>query len=211
MKEKRKAKPKKVMSYVEAHNRAVNFFRKSAMFLFWAGIIAVGAAVIGVVQTSMGQVYVLDEIARNWPTSGFALGFSLEIFLARVFLDNISNGALAGIFLADILIILVSLVLGGGFAALGVFAAKGKRWCLFLGGGLYLADFAALFFVYSYLSPITNWTNYAFSIATHVIVLSALVVAIIEYYRVIDIEKKYHGDNKANLEEEEESEVIAHG
>ena len=205
-KKKQKPKVKKVVSYIDAHNRAVNFYRKSAMFLFWAGIIAVGASIIGIVQMVAGQNYVYEEIVYAWPTSGFALGFSLEIFLARLFLNVIDTPALA-----DVLIILVSLILGGGFGALGVFASKGKRWCLFLGGGLYLADFAALFFVYQYLSPITNWTNYAFSIATHVIVLSALIVAIIEYYRVIDIEKKFNGGNKADLEEKEESEVIAHG
>ena len=199
-------KPKKVMNYVEAHNRAVNFYRKSAMFLFWAGILAVGAVIIGIIQLVAQKTFVIESISYQWPTSGFAVAFSLVIFLAKIFIDVMPNQALA-----DIVLILVTLLLGGGFAALGIFASKGKRWCLFLGGGLYLADFAALFFVYHYISPLVNWTNYAFSIATHVIILSALVVAIIEYYRVLDIEKRYRGYTKQNLEEEVESEVIAHG
>ena len=48
-------------------------------------------------------------------------------------------------------------------------------------------------------------------IASHVIVLSAMIVALIEYYRVLDIEKKFKGAKQVNIEEEVESEVIASG
>ncbi len=207
MRNKRIPKPRREISYAEAHNKAVNHYRKSSMFLFWAGILSLGAALIGVIQMVSGQLFVLNEVSYNWPKSGFSLSLSALIALDRLLIDSIQNPVIS-----DILILLSSIIVGAGLAALGFFASKGKRLFLFLGFSLYLLDFAALFFVYYfYLAPIYSWTNYLFSIATHVIVLGALVYALICFYRVIDIEKKYHGNNNSDLEDKEDSEVIAHG
>ena len=207
MKEKR---PKKTMDYVTAHNRAVNWFRRTSRFIFWVGILAVFATVIGIVQMVRGSYFKVDDVARLWPLSGFSLSFSFHIFLAYICLAYIPSSIVA-----EIVIILIVLVLGGGFAALGIFASKGKLVFLIVSTSLYLLDFASVFPVYYYVYPNTplnySWTNYAFMIAVHVIVLSAMVISLIEYYRVLDIEKKFHGVKKVSVEEEVESEVIASG
>ena len=195
----------KEISYVTAHNKAVRLFQKTALFLMWGAILAVFSAIIGIIQNVSGS---LNELAGTvlWPTSGFALGYSLEIYLAFVFLTHLDN------VLAGFLIILVAIVLGTIFAFLGLFASRGYLWVLLLGLGLYSIDFVAIFFVYhlSGLNVIYSWTNYAFSIATHVIIFSACIVAIIEYYRVLDIEKRFK-IQQPSFEKKEETEIIASG
>lgn len=198
-------KTKRQISYHEAHNRAVKTYQKTSIFLFWAGVVNVFAIIIGVIQNAAGSV--LDNtLAYLWPRSGFAMCFSLQIYLNKLLLTNISIVAVV-----DILIILIALVLGALFAFIGFMASKGRRLYLFLGAGLYTLDFGAMFIVYHLGAIPSNWTNYAFSLAVHALVLGALAIAIWQYYNVIHIEKVFKGENALRIEEDEESEVIASG
>ena len=195
----------KEVSYVDAHNRAVKLYQKTALFLMWGGILALFAAIIGVVQNVSGAANEISTTAL-WPSSGFALGYGLEIYLAFIFLTSLDS------VLAGFLIILVAFTLGALFALAGLFASRGYLWVLLLGLGVYALDFVGTFFVYhaSPLNAFYSWTNYAFTLVTHVIILSAGIVAIIEYYRVLDIEKRFKKEN-TSFEKEEETEIIASG
>ena len=197
-------KARKEVSYVDAHNKAVKLYQKATLFFMWAGILCVFAAVIGVIQSAAGASNgnITDF---TWPSSGFALSLSINIYLSYLFLSSLD------MVMANFLIILISLVLGAGFALIGVFSARGKLWLLITGLALYLLDFALSFFVY-FASPLSSyfvWTNYAFTLALHVVILAAGIVALIEYYRVLDIEKRFTKPH--TLEKEEETEVIASG
>ena len=107
--------------------------------------------------------------------------------------------------------IIIALILGGGFALLGFYASRGKKWVLLLGSYLYVVDFVLMIILFSLRIVPFNWTNYAFSIATHVVILAACIIAISQYYNVIHIEYVFKGKNALKLDEEVESEVIAHG
>lgn len=191
------------MSYSTAHNKAVKMYQKTSIFLLWAGVVNVFAIVIGVIQLAAGSL--VTDFAFSWPSSGFAMSFSFQIMLNSIMIRSLEQ------VVADILMIITGIAFGGLFAFLGFMASKGKKLFLFLGTGLYALDFAAMFFVYESGNVARIWTNYAFTLVTHAIILVACFIAIIQYYNVIHIEKVFKGENKIKVEEEVESEVIARG
>lgn len=193
---------RRAMNYLNAHNRAVRMYQRSSIFILWAGIVNVFAALIGVIQNATNNAF--GGLSYSWPRSGFALCLTAQIAINNLLLKSMSEVG------ADLLIMLISVVLGGAFAVLGFLASRGRKWLLFLGTGLIALDFGAMFFVYAYLAPYV-WTNYAFTLAIHVLVLLACVFAIFEFYNVIHIEKVFRGDKVTSMEEEKESEVIASG
>ena len=202
-----KRKAKREIGYVAAHNRAVNLYKKTSTFLLWAGVLNVFSVIIGIIQMMANSNLVVNEQAYNWPRSGFALSFSLQIFLNSLLINNLDK------VLADVLIILIALSLGALFAFFGVFASKGKLLFLVGGSVIYLLDFVAMFFVYNMfmIEQLRTWTNYAFTLASHVVILIAMTIAIAMYLTVIEIEKKYKGESSLNVNEENEVEEIAHG
>ncbi|HBF68343.1 MAG TPA: hypothetical protein DDW20_03375 [Firmicutes bacterium] len=200
MKQKKQKQP---ITYQQAHNKAVKMYQKTSIFLMWAGLLNIFAIIIGAIQ--LGTNSIIENLSFKWPTSGFALNFTLQIFLNCLILKS------CDLLLANFLMILIAIVLGAGFACLGVFASKGRIKILLIGTGLYALDFIAMFFVYIYSGVPSIWTNYAFTLACHVVVLVGMIIAIVEYYNVLHIEKVFKGDNKIKIEEEVESEVIANG
>lgn len=196
-------KTKHNYTYLEAHNKAVKTYQRTAIFLLWSGVVNVFASIIGVIQISAGAT--MSKLTFLWPNSGFAMCYSGQMVLNSLLIQNLDQ------LVADILILLISLILGACFAFIGIFAAKGKKVFLLLGGIIYAIDFASMFFVYkSNLVPMV-WTNYAFTLVTHIIILVATCVALVEYYNVIHIEKVFKGEKALKFEEEVESEEIAHG
>ena len=193
---------KRQMTYKEAHNKAVRMYQRCSIFLLWVGIVNVFACLIGVIQIATGTT--MQALSYDWPSSGFALTLTIQILINNLLLKAISS------LWASFIIMAIALVFGALFAFGGYFASKGNIILLFIGGGLYALDFGAMFFIYKYFAPFA-WTNYAFTLVIHVLVLAALIFAIVQYYNVFHIEKVFKGDNKAKLDEEVESEVIASG
>ena len=196
----------KVTNYVDAHNKAVRHYQKACLFLLYAGVLGLFAAIIGVVQMAVTVEEVLPG-EFNWPSSGYALSLSLQIFLSSLLLANLDQ------VLASFLIIIISILFGALFGALGFFATKGRREFLIIGLALYFLDFVFMFFVYhsSLLYVAFVWTNYAFSLALHVIVIGFAIAALVFYYQVFDIEKKFKGEKNVNFKQEEKRETIANG
>lgn len=156
------AKTKKEINYVEQHNKAVLRFQKTALFLLWAGVVSLIAILISVLRTDSG------------------LGMALSI---NIFLNNLINGTSLSDVLKKLLIFIFALISGALFAALGYFARLGKLVFLLIGTSLYVLDFALTFFIY----PLAFSNAFTFSIATHVVILGALGIAIYYYFRVIKL------------------------
>ncbi len=200
-----KKKTKRVVPYSVAHNRAVKLYKKTSTFLLWAGVLNLLSSFIGIIQMVSNNNLVANGNTYNWPKSGFALSFSLQIYLNSLLIKNLN---IVGAYL---LIILIALILGVTFALLGIFSSKGKFIYLIVGSGVYLLDFIAMFFVYNFTDVVMVWTNYAFTLASHVIILIANVIALAMFFSVIEIEKKYKGEINFTNNEVEEVEEIAHG
>ncbi len=201
---KKERRGKRPLTYLEAHNKAVRLYQKSSIFLLWAGIVNLFSIIIGIIQILASSI--IENLPYAWPTSGFSMGLSIQQLVNKLLLENVK-----GTLIVDFLMIIIALILSAGFALLGFYASRGKKWVLLLGSSLYVADFALMIIVCSLNLVPFNYTNYAFSIATHVVILLACIVAISQYYNVIHIEVVFKGKNALKLDEEVESEVIAHG
>lgn len=195
-------------TYLQAHNKAVRLYQKSSIFLLWSGILNIFAIIIGIVQAATYKVNasnIIEKLDYIWPKSGYALSYSLQQLINNALLR--ANLGIA----VNFLIILIGLIFSGAFAAIGFLASRGKKWLLLLGSGLYALDFALMFFLYALGIIPFVWTNYAFTLVSHVLILIACIVAIVEYYNVIHIEMVFKGNKDLKLKEEIESEVIACG
>lgn len=163
-------------TYADLHNKAVRLYRKTAIFLMWAGVVSILATIIAIFRSEAGY------------------GMSLAV---NIFLNRLIEALELPSFATYLIIFALSIATGALFAVLGFFAQQGKKVFLFVGAGLYLVDFAAVFLVYG-----ANWdTTYAFTIATHLVILGALAIAIFEYFNVIAIERRFRGSNHPNLDD----------
>lgn len=158
-------KPKKEKNYVALHNQAVLRYQKTALFLLWAGLVSLIAIVISVLRNNR------------------ALGMALTL---NVFLNNLLLESSLSDILKQLLIIVLAIVTASLFTVLGYFARLGKIVFLLIGGSLYFFDFIGTFFFY----PLVFEMNFMFSIATHLVILGAIIIAIVMYYRVLRINKE---------------------
>ncbi len=194
-----KKKTKKKLSDIEFFNRSLNRYKKSVFFLFWAGIINFLAAVIGVIQ-SKGEF---------WPSSGYALSFSSQIFINTLLYSYFDP------MIAIFIILIISMILGAFFVLCGIFSQKGYVIFFYLGSGLYLLDFIFLFFVYFLIPisrPIYNWTNFAFTLVMHCVILFFIGAGLYYYLKVNQMLKNNQEVRKhknLDVDFKEEVEIIA--
>lgn len=178
-----KKKQKKTLTYVEAHNKAVNRYKRSARILIWASIFSVIALLIGVIQ-----LYSDSGNSSTLPTYFCYGAVELSFFL---FASFSSLPPLGYIFI----VIGISLVISIGMVFLSVEASQGKRKPLIISVGLYFIDWVIVIITEILFRPSTFLLTAGF----HVIFSVILVIAIYEYFNVINIEKKYN-----NLQNEQE-------
>ena len=194
-----KKKEKKKLSDIALFNRSLNRYKKSVFFLFWAGIINFLAAIIGVIQ-SKGEF---------WPSSGYALSFSSQIFINTLLYSYLDP------MIAIFIILIISMVLGAFFVLCGIYSQKGYVILFYLGSGFYLLDFIFLFFVYFLIPlsrPIYNWTNFAFTLVMHLVVLFFIGAGYYYYFKVNKMLKKNREVRKhknLDIDFKEDVEIIA--
>ncbi len=156
-----------VVSYEAAHNRAVRQFKKMSMFILWSGILNIVSAVVAILRAGD-----LD----------FSLSYAFNEMLFRILIEQTT---LSNVWIS-LSIVGIAVLSGVGFALLGLFANMGNKVCLLLGAALYFLDFIAIFVFIPYGE--SYWTM----IVVHTMFMFAAFAAIFTYYRVLDIEKKFH-------------------
>ncbi len=195
-------------SYLKTHNKAVRLYRRSSIFLLFSGILNIFAIVLGILQVEAFRINentIVANLNYYWPISGYSLSYSIQQLINNALL-RANHGIMV-----NFLIILIALLISGLFGVMSFFASKGNKWTLFLASGLYALDFALMFILYSFDIIPFIWANYVFTLVSHIIVMIACIIAIIEYYNVIHLEYKYNGQKLLKLNEEIKSEVIAYG
>ncbi len=194
--------------YLKTHNKAVRLYRRSSIFLLFSGILNIFAIVLGILQVEAFRINentIVANLNYYWPISGYSLSYSIQQLINNALL-RANHGIMV-----NFLIILIALLISGLFGVMSFFASKGNKWTLFLASGLYALDFALMFILYSFDIIPFIWANYVFTLVSHIIVMIACIIAIIEYYNVIHLEYKYNGQKLLKLNEEIKSEVIAYG
>lgn len=181
-------KEKRKPSYVELHNNAVIRFQKSSRIFIWAGVVNFIGLIIGHIQYATGSV-------ANPP---FYFCFGMGNFL----FDLLYNSGLDIVWLYVIAYI-VSFLLTGGAVLLGVFSSQAKRNILFTTVSIYFIDW--VFVLLAFFLAGETWTGLLFNGGIHVIITFFLILAVYEYYNVINIEKRFvKPEIKETTEEKED-------
>lgn len=182
-KEKRKA------SYVELHNNAVIRFKKSSRIFIWAGVVNFVGLIIGHIQYATGNV-------ANPP---FYFCFGVGNFLF-----NLLYYSELEIVWLYVIAYVVSFLLTGGAVLLGVFSSQAKKNILFVTVGAYFVDW--VFVLLAFFVANETWTGLLFNGGIHAIITFFLILAVYEYYNVINIEKRFVKPEVKEAEEDKEEE-----
>ena len=156
-----------VVTYEAAHNRAVRQFKKMSMFILWSGVLNIVSAIVAVLRTGAMDI---------------SLSYAFNEMLFRLLIEHT---ALSNVWLG-ISIVGIAAVSGIAFAVLGIFANMGNRLSLLLAAALYFIDFILIFIFIPYGE--SYWTM----IVVHIMFMFAAFAAVVTYYQVLAIEKKFH-------------------
>lgn len=175
----KRKKNKKTVSYVTVHNAAVVRFQKSSRIFIWAAVVNFIGLIVGHIQYMAGNTLI--------PFS-FCYGISNFFFNILWYQSDLS--------VAEIMIIayIVSFILSGVTAWIGVMASQAKKKFLLACVISYLIDW--VFVLLAYFVANEPWSGLLFNGGIHTIISFFLIIAVYEYYNVIKIEKHFAKPNK---------------
>ena len=182
---KKARKEKRPLTYKEEHNKTLDRFRKSSRLLIWVGAFNVISLLVAIIQYASGTGSLFFY---------FCFGCNDLLFQA---IARIPNFFINHTILYFVIIVIIALITTAGAVLLGVFASQGKKKFLFGSLIFYMLDTLCIipcaFLGETYISILSMSV-------LHVAILSIIVIAVYEYYKIINIAKK-HGI----LKEKEES------
>ena len=186
-------KEKKKLSYVDAHNNAVTKYRRACKAFIWVGVVNFVGLLVGVIQ------FYLQESADSVP---FYYCFGICEFLYSILDGRIPTAAFW------VIVSIFTTATTAGAVLLGLFSSHGKKKLLFLMISIYFVDW--IFVLLAYFLVTGNVIGLMINAGIHVVATFFLVLAVFEYYNVINIEKTYGRELPVKQEEaprQENSEV----
>lgn len=184
MKQKKKKEP---LSYKEEHNRTLERFRKSSRLLIWVGALNVISLLVSIIQ------FVIDGETLYFY---FCFGSNDLIFRSLMHVPDILNKFIALYF---VIIVIIALATSAGAILLGVFASQGKKKPLF-GSLIFYAIDTLLIIPCAFVGE--SYISILLMSVIHVAILFIIIFAVYEYYKIIEIAKRY-GVLKQSIESEE--------
>ena len=177
------------VSYVDTHNAAVIRYRRYCKSFIWVGIINFIGLLVGIIQ------YYIQSASDKVPFY-YCFGFSDFAFNLLAY-----TGMPAWLFW--IVVVLLSILTTSGAVLLGLFASQGKK--KFLIGMLvaYLLDW--IFCLLAYFVAGEEVIGLMINAGIHVVASFFLIMALYEYYQVLNIEKRFK--NIPTVAEQKEKEA----
>ncbi|MGM9873605.1 MAG: hypothetical protein ACI31G_01625 [Bacilli bacterium] len=169
---------KRQLSYVDAHNKAVNLYKKSASALIWAGIFNVVGSIFFTVSGSNDLTNFL----------GAFLCFGTNTFIFS--LPSTYSFLLSYLPWSAILYIAISFALSAIYCMLGFFSLNGNKKFLYSGIGLYFVDWIMLIMCYFFETPGVSNDSLYLLLGVHLVITIFLLIALYQRYKVIELEKK---------------------
>ena len=163
------------VSYVETHNAAVLRYRRACKAFIWVGIVNFVGLIIGIIQ------YYIQNAGDTVP---FYLCFGVCDFLFNMLASTSMPAALFWV-----IIVVFALATTAGAVLLGVFASQGKKILLFSMTGVYLLDWAFVFLAFFVAGE--SEIGLMINAGIHVVASFFVIVAIYQYYNVLNIEKRF--------------------
>ena len=164
------------ISYVDTHNKAVINYRRACKAFIWVGVVNFVGLLIGVIQF---------YIQKSNNVVPFYYCFGISDFLFNLLNKTVTMP----IALFWVMVAVITISLSAGAAILGLFASQGKKVFLFTMVGVYFLDwiFVLLAFFISGESTIGLMIN----AGIHVVATFFIIMAVYQYYNVINIEKRF--------------------
>lgn len=163
------------VSYVETHNAAVLRYRRACKAFIWVGIVNFVGLIIGIIQ------YYIQNTGDTVP---FYLCFGVCDFLFNMLASTSMPAALFWV-----IVVLFALATTAGAVLLGVFSSQGKKILLFSMAGVYLLDWAFVFLAFFVAGE--SEIGLMINAGIHVVASFFVIVAIYQYYNVLNIEKRF--------------------
>lgn len=169
---------KQAASYVDLHNRAVTQYQRACRSFMWAGIVNFIGLVIVVVQ-HYTQTTPSDDIIPFF----FCFGVSDFIFSWIEYL---------GIHIAWfwVIVAIITVATTAGAVLLSVYSSQGKKKVLIATAIAYGVDWVFVFLKY-FIFEREGYLGLLVSAGIHIIVSFFIVMAMYQYYNVINIEKRF--------------------
>ena len=118
--------------------------------------------------------------------NGTFLCFGINSFIFSF--ENVRAFLLENLPWSGLLFIVISFLISAFYCFLGIFAIKGNKICLFLGTIFYFIDWVFLLLCYYIELVIIERSIIYLMIGVHLVISVFLIIAIIQYFKVIDLE-----------------------
>ena len=166
-------------SYVDLHNNAVIRYRRACRTFIWAGVVNFVGLLVGIVQHYTVEANAEEPIP-------FWLCFGTGEFLYTWF-DQMKMNAV----LYWVLVSIIALGLTIGATLLGLFASQGKKKILIAMVVSYGVDWIFVFLKSFLFFERDGILGLLVSVGVHVIISFFVIMALYQYYNVINIEKRF--------------------
>ncbi|MBO4855942.1 MAG: hypothetical protein J5511_01025 [Bacilli bacterium] len=170
---------KKEASYVDLHNSAVIRYRRACRTFIWAGVVNFVGLLIGVVQH-----YTIEANFDQPIPFYFCFGTS-ELLFSWFESFNMH------IALFWVLVAIITLALTSGAVLLGVFSSTGKKKVLIAMVAAYGADWILLLVKNLLFFERDGILGLLIGVGIHVIISFFVILAVYQFYNVINIEKRF--------------------
>lgn len=197
-KQVKKKKSKKVLTYAQAHNKALRSYQKSSRIMIWAGVFNIFGLMIDLIQNATQQIspatFIEGTLLGNslsFSTYQYAFCFSSNSFLFRIFemltFYRLGDPSLDFVWFI-VIIMAISLIFSSLAILAGIYASQGKKIAFYGQIIFYLVD--TIMILACYL--IGEASEYLWiMLGLHVIIWFFLIISIYEYYHLFAIEKIY--------------------
>lgn len=172
-------KKKTTASYVDLHNSAVIRFRRASRIFIWAGVVNFVGLIIGIVQ------HYTDSANAESPIP-FYFCFGLNDLLFSWFETFNLHPALFWVIVG-----VIALATTAGAVLLGVYASMGKKKVLFAMIIAYGVDWLFILVKNLLLFERDGLIGLLLNVGIHVIISFFIIVAVYQFYNVINIEKRF--------------------
>ena len=171
-----KQKKQRTISYVDSHNTAVLRYRRYCKAFIWVGVVNFVGLIIGIIQF---------YIQKNVDSVPFYFCFGVcDMLFSFLY-------TLKGLHIAWFWVITISFALITTSLAVlgGLFSSFGKKKYLFAVLIFYFVDWVVV--ILNYLLVTQNLTGLLINAGIHAISTFFIVMAVYQYYNVINIEKRF--------------------
>lgn len=169
-------RPRDPVSYVDTHNRAVINYRRYCKAFIWVGVVNFVGLLIGIIQ------FYIQSSSDVVP---FYYCFGVSDFLFNL-LNRYTTMPIA---LFWVIVGLVTVALTAGAVLLGLFSSLGKKKFLFTMVSVYFLDW--IFAILAYFVAGESVMGLMINAGIHVVATFFIIMAVYQYYNVINIEKRF--------------------